>query len=102
MPALTRPVRGHRPLANGAGEARRAAAPADEPAVQGDTGGMTEADRDLRPGNGDRYEHEHADRGGAPACFAHLLCPECAAVPEDGATSCWRCGSVLPRRDAWG
>ncbi|MBN9111511.1 MAG: hypothetical protein J0I34_22345 [Pseudonocardia sp.] len=41
---------------------------------------------------------EDADRGGAPACFAHLLCPECAAVPEDGATTCWRCGTDLPQR----
>lgn len=42
---------------------------------------------------------EDADRGGAPACFAHLLCPECAAVPEDGATTCWRCGTDLPQRE---
>lgn len=41
---------------------------------------------------------DEGDRGGSPACFAHLLCPECAAVPEDGATTCWRCGTDLPRR----
>ncbi len=34
-----------------------------------------------------------------PACWAHLLCPECGAVIEDRAGErCWRCGAVLPPR----
>ena len=32
-----------------------------------------------------------------PACWAHLLCPECGAVPDDPeAESCSRCGAALP------
>ena len=32
-----------------------------------------------------------------PACWAHLLCPECGAVPDDReAELCARCGAVLP------
>ena len=32
-----------------------------------------------------------------PACWAHMLCPECGAVPEDReAESCWQCGAALP------
>ncbi len=35
--------------------------------------------------------------GSDPACWAHLLCPECGAVPEDReAEACWQCGAVLP------
>jgi len=36
--------------------------------------------------------------GGDPVCWAHLLCPECGAVPDrpDDAR-CARCGAELPR-----
>ncbi|MGD9987016.1 hypothetical protein [Pseudonocardia sp.] len=53
-------------------------------------------DSDPEP---DPVADEGDDVGGSPACFAHLLCPECAAVPEAGATACWRCGADLPRRE---
>jgi hypothetical protein len=32
---------------------------------------------------------------GDPACWAHLLCPECGAVIEQR-PACWRCGVELP------
>jgi uncharacterized paraquat-inducible protein A len=36
--------------------------------------------------------------GGDPACWAHLLCPECAAVLEKRDDErCPRCGAQLPR-----
>lgn len=32
-----------------------------------------------------------------PACWAHLLCPACGAVPDDPeAELCSRCGAALP------
>ncbi len=32
-----------------------------------------------------------------PACWAHLLCPECGAVIETRMRPvCWRCGADLP------
>ena len=37
--------------------------------------------------------------GSDPACWAHLLCPECGAVVEGRsrqAGTCWRCGVELP------
>ncbi|GAY11583.1 hypothetical protein TOK_6093 [Pseudonocardia sp. N23] len=86
------------------------------PRSPGDTGGVGDSDR-----TGDDEQHDDGtdvggtdvggtdvggtdvggtDVGGSPACFAHLLCPECSAVPEDGAARCWRCGTTLPARDA--
>ena len=38
-----------------------------------------------------------AATGGDPACWAHLLCPECGTVLEDAAEErCPRCGAELP------
>jgi len=37
--------------------------------------------------------------GGDPVCWAHLLCPECGAVPDPGEESlehCPRCGADRP------
>jgi len=38
-----------------------------------------------------------AATGGDPACWAHLLCPECGTVLEHGEEErCPRCGAELP------
>ena len=38
--------------------------------------------------------------GGDPVCWAHLVCPECGAIPDDrGAERCERCGAQLPAED---
>jgi len=35
--------------------------------------------------------------GGDPVCWAHLLCPECGAVPDRRDDErCPRCGAELP------
>ncbi|HEV7534007.1 MAG TPA: hypothetical protein VGP90_00140 [Acidimicrobiia bacterium] len=38
--------------------------------------------------------------GGDAVCWAHLLCPECGAIPDDRhAERCERCGAELPVED---
>jgi len=38
-----------------------------------------------------------ADAGGDPACWAHLVCPNCGAVVKHrDADVCTRCGETLP------
>jgi ribosomal protein S27AE len=38
--------------------------------------------------------------GGDPVCWAHLLCPECGAVPDrPDDERCARCGADLPAAD---
>jgi len=38
--------------------------------------------------------------GGDPVCWAHLLCPECGAIPDrPDQERCFRCGTELPARD---
>jgi len=38
--------------------------------------------------------------GGDPVCWAHLLCPECGAIPDDREMErCPRCGAELPVED---
>jgi hypothetical protein len=40
------------------------------------------------------------DGGGDPVCWAHLLCPECGAVPDrPGDDHCARCGAEFPPAD---
>src|SRR5205085_2611210 len=43
--------------------------------------------------------------GGAPVCWAHLLCPECGAMPDPGEEDlerCPRCGADRPRPEPSG
>jgi hypothetical protein len=45
-------------------------------------------------------EDRPEETGGDPACWAHLLCPECGAVlDEPQAEVCPRCGASLPHAD---
>jgi hypothetical protein len=48
----------------------------------------------------DRPPAPEGGPGGDPVCWAHLLCPECGAVPDDrDAERCSRCGAELPSED---
>ena len=48
----------------------------------------------------DSPSEDDIDAGGDPACWAHLLCPECGTIPDDRAAEvCPNCGAELPAED---
>lgn len=41
----------------------------------------------------------HEPVGGDDACWLQHVCPDCGAMPEPGATACWRCGRAIGADD---